>query len=82
MTAADLVAEMRRDADFAGLFEGAGSSGSGARGAGGTGGSSGSGAGVSSYSLSDWKSKMARAKPDERMELMRAKASGRITVRD
>lgn len=38
MSAADLVAEYKRDPDFAMNFEGSGSTGSGARGAGGTGG--------------------------------------------
>lgn len=81
MTAAALVAEMRKDDDFAGLFAGSGSSGAGTRGASGTGGNMG-GSAAQSMDLAAWKLKMAKAKPDERTELIRAKTAGRIVIRD
>ena len=59
MTAADLIGELRRDADFAGLFASSGNTGTGARGAGGSGGTGGKG--TKSYSRSDWRNLMARA---------------------
>jgi hypothetical protein len=81
MTAADPAAEMRRDSEFTGLFEGSVSMGSGAPGicSKGTGGSGGI---VPSYSLGNWLLKMANAQPDERTELLKDKARGRITVRE
>jgi hypothetical protein len=82
MTASDLVNEMRQDADFAGLFTGSGSSGSGARGAGGGSAALGARPGTKSYRLDDWKLAIAKAKPDERQQLLRDKGAGKIVVKD
>ena len=87
MTAADFVSEMRRDADFAGLFASSGSTGTGARGAGGSG-NAGGGRGTKSYSRSEWRNVMARADKDPkdggvvggRAQLMRDYAAGKVTV--
>jgi hypothetical protein len=76
----DLLAEMKQDRDFANLFEGSGSSGSGAFG--GSRGGAGGGSMIKSYSLADWKIAMAKAKPDERAQMMRDKAAGKIKVAD
>lgn len=86
----DLVAEMRRDRDFAGMFENSGNSGTGASTGGGLGGAAGGGRLVKRYSKDDWRALMSKAdkKPDEggypggRQQLMRDYAAGKITVTD
>lgn len=79
LSVADLVAEMRREPDFAPNFEGSGNSGSGARGAG------GSGAGGSKahkvYTKDEWRNLVARAKPEDRTQLLKDLHAGRIVVR-
>lgn len=79
MTAADFVSELRRDADFAPNFEGTGNTGSGARGAGGSG--AGAGKSQKAYSLEEWRGVVARAKPDERTQLLKDLNAGRVVVR-
>ncbi len=82
MSVDEYVAELRTDADFAGLFQGSGSTGSGTRGASGTGGAGVGGSATQSMDMAAWRLKMSKAKPEERTELMRAKAAGRIVIRD
>jgi hypothetical protein len=81
MTAHDLAMEFKRDPDFTGSFEGSGSSGSGALSRG-SGSGSPSGGGTKSYSKNDWKVAMAKAKPDDRAQMMRDLSAGRIVVKD
>ncbi len=78
MTPNDLVSEFRRDPDFASNFEASGNSGSGAKGAGGSG--SSGGRAVQSYTQAAWRERVARAKPDERQQLLKDAAAGRIKI--
>ncbi len=78
MGVSDLVGEMRRDTDFSANFEASGNSGSGAKGAGGSG--SPGGRAVQSYTQAAWRERVARAKPDERQQLLKDAAAGRIKI--
>lgn len=71
---AGLVEQMRKSDDYSSAFEAEERGGSGAPPA------NGGRSGAKHYSLADWHAKTSAAKPEERKQLLKDKAEGRITV--